>query len=119
STEFIIGTGLEPGLTESLYMGCLSWSLKFFPDGSIDKPRMKAAELAARQELSSLTTQYKAAGWDEAVGSSGTARSLESILRENGFAEEGLTREGVERLRSLLIKHEKADPDRIAGLRAN
>src|SRR5688572_8991138 len=49
STEFIIGTGLEPQLTESLYMGCLSYSLKFFPEGKIDKARMKAAELAARQ----------------------------------------------------------------------
>jgi exopolyphosphatase/guanosine-5'-triphosphate,3'-diphosphate pyrophosphatase len=44
---------------------------------------------------------------------------MESILRENGFAEEGLTREGLEKLRSLLIKSEEADPDRIAGLRPN
>jgi exopolyphosphatase/guanosine-5'-triphosphate,3'-diphosphate pyrophosphatase len=51
------------------------------------------------------------------VGSSGTARALESILRENGFADEGITREGLDRLRSLLIKQERADPDRIAGLR--
>ena len=28
STEFIIGTGLEPQLTESLYMGCVSYSLE-------------------------------------------------------------------------------------------
>jgi exopolyphosphatase/guanosine-5'-triphosphate,3'-diphosphate pyrophosphatase len=62
---------------------------------------------------------YRTAGWDEAVGSSGTARSMENILRENGFAQEGLTREGLERLRALLIKGEKADPDRIAGLRPN
>ncbi|HYR34966.1 MAG TPA: exopolyphosphatase [Burkholderiales bacterium] len=119
STEFIIGTGLEPQLTESLYMGCLSYSLKFFPDGKIDKSRMKAAELAARQELAGIVHAYRAAGWEEAVGSSGTVRSMENILRENGFAEEGLTREGLERLRSALIKHEKADPDRIAGLRPN
>ena len=119
STEFIIGTGLEPQLTESLYMGCLSYSLKFFGDGKIDKPRMKAAELAARQELAGILHAYRAAGWDEAVGSSGTARSLENILRENAFAPEGLTREGLERLRALLIKHERADPERIAGLRAN
>ena len=119
STEFIIGTGLEPQLTESLYMGCLSYSLKFFRDGRIDKPAMKAAELAARQELAGILNAYRAAGWDEAVGSSGTARSMENILRENAFAVEGLTREGLERLRSLLIKHERADPDRIAGLRAN
>jgi exopolyphosphatase/guanosine-5'-triphosphate,3'-diphosphate pyrophosphatase len=119
STEFIIGAGFEPRLTESLYMGCVSYSLKYFPDGRIDKARMKAAELAARQELAGIVRAYRAAGWDEAVGSSGTARSLGNILRENGFAAEGLTREGLERLRSLLLKHEKADPQRIAGLRPN
>jgi exopolyphosphatase / guanosine-5'-triphosphate,3'-diphosphate pyrophosphatase len=119
STEFVIGTGLEPQLTESLYMGCLSYSLKYFGEGKIDKPRMKAAELAARQELAGILHAYRGAGWDEAVGSSGTARSLENILRENGFAAQGLTREGLEKLRALLIKHERADPDRIAGLRPN
>src|SRR5687767_11485879 len=119
STEFIIGAALEPQLMESLYMGCVSYSLKYFPDGRIDKAGMKAAELAARQQLSSLTKQYKETGWDEAVGSSGTARSLENILRENGFAAEGLTREGLERLKTLLLKSAKADPDRIAGLRQN
>jgi len=119
STEFIIGTGLEPQLTESLYMGCVSFSLKYFPEGRIDKGRMKAAELAARQELAGIVHGYRAAGWDEAVGSSGTARSIENILRENEFAVEGITREGLEKLRSLLIKQEQADPDRIAGLRPN
>jgi exopolyphosphatase/guanosine-5'-triphosphate,3'-diphosphate pyrophosphatase len=119
STEFIIGTGLEPQLTESLYMGCVSFSLKYFPDGKIDKGRMKTAELAARQELAGIVHAYRAAGWDEAVGSSGTARSIENILRQNEFAAEGITREGLEKLRSLLLKHEEADPDKIAGLRPN
>jgi exopolyphosphatase / guanosine-5'-triphosphate,3'-diphosphate pyrophosphatase len=119
STEFIIGRGLEPLLTESLYMGCVSYSLKYFPGGAIEKPRMKAAELAARQELAALVKDYRETGWDEAIGSSGTARSLENILRENGFAAEGLTREGLERLKTLLLKSAKADPERIAGLRQN
>src|SRR5215212_5396626 len=119
STEFIIGTGLEPKLTESLYMGCVSYSLKYFPDGKIDKQRMKAAEVAARQELAGIVRDYRAVGWDEAVGSSGTARSMENILRENRFCEDGITRGGLEKLRALLLKNEKADPDRIAGLRPN
>lgn len=119
STEFIVGTGIEPQLTESLYMGCLSYSLKYFPDGRIDKARMRAAELAARQEISSLKKQYKETGWHEAVGSSGTARSIEAILHDNGFAEAGITREGIDRLRERLFKVEKADPDRIGGLRPN
>ena len=46
STEFVIGTGLEPELTESLYMGCVSYSLRYFPEGRVEKGRMKAAELA-------------------------------------------------------------------------
>jgi exopolyphosphatase/guanosine-5'-triphosphate,3'-diphosphate pyrophosphatase len=119
STELIIGTGLEPLLTESLYMGCVSYSLKYFPEGRIDKAGMKAAELAAQQELSSMKKQYRDAGWHEAMASSGTARSLESILRENGFAAEGLTRDGLDRLRTLLLKNEEADPGRIPGLRPN
>jgi exopolyphosphatase/guanosine-5'-triphosphate,3'-diphosphate pyrophosphatase len=44
---------------------------------------------------------------------------MENILRENDFAAEGLTRDGLDKLRSLLIKQEKADPDKLRGLRPN
>ena len=117
STEFIIGKGLDPLLTESLYMGCVSYSLMYFPEGRIEKSRFKKAELAARQELAGMAGGYRSASWQEAVGSSGTARALETIMRENGFTDEGITLEGLERLKNLLLKHERADPDRIAGLR--
>jgi len=116
STECIIGTGFEPQLTESLYMGCVSWSLRYFPDGKIDKSGMRNAELGARQELSGMVREYSALGWEEAVGSSGTARAIEQILRQNEYAEAGITREGLEKLRALLLKQERADPKRIAGL---
>jgi len=117
STEFVIGTGLEPELTESLYMGCVSFSLRYFPEGRVDKGRMKAAELAARQELGGMVRAYRALGWQEAIGSSGTARSIESILVANGYVAEGITRDGLDRLRSLLIKQGAADPNKLAGLR--
>ena len=117
STEFIIGKGYDPLLTESLYMGCVSYSLAHFPDGKIEKSNMKKAELAARQELAGMVRAYRDLGWEDAVGSSGTARALETILRENGFSEEGITREGLDRLKSLVLKHERADPEHIAGLR--
>ena len=115
STEVTIGVGLEPQLTASLYMGCVSYSLRFFPDGRVDKARMKAAELAARQELAGIVKEYNAAGWQEAVGSSGTVKALADLLAQNGYAEEGITHEGLERLRSHLIKLERADD--LPGLR--
>src|SRR4051812_37378359 len=37
STEFVIGTGLDAELMESLSMGCVSYSLRFFPQGRLDK----------------------------------------------------------------------------------
>lgn len=117
STELIIGAGLQPQLTESLYIGCVSASLRFFPDGRVDKARMKSAEMAARQELAAVAGAYRAHGWQEAIGASGSVRATEAILHAHGWSSDGITREGVERLRALLIKLEGADPDRIAGLR--
>jgi len=118
STELIVGQGLKPKLMESLYMGCVGSSLRHFPDGQIDKRSMKAAVLEARQELAVVSRSYLRSGWQEAVGSSGTARSLEAILVENQFAANGITRDGLEQLRELLIDTGRADPDRIAGLKS-
>lgn len=119
STELIIGTGLEPALTESLYMGCVSFSLKYFPEGRVDKQRMKAAEVAARQELAGIVKEYRATGWQEAVGSSGTAKTLADLSVQYGFSEGGITREGLERLRSHLIRLERCDTETMPGLRAD
>ncbi len=48
STEFIIGSGHRPQKLESLYMGCVSYTLRFFPDGRITKNALRQAEMAAR-----------------------------------------------------------------------
>ena len=118
STELIIGQGLKPKLLESLYIGCVSSSLRHFPDGRIDKKSLKAAVLEARQELAVVSRRYRRAGWREAVGSSGSARSIEAILLENGFAAHGITRDGLDRLWDLLIDAGRADPDRVPGLKS-
>src|SRR5918994_1519150 len=82
STELIVGQGLRPRMMESLYIGCVSSSLRHFRDGRIDKKSLKAAVFEARQELAAITRGYRRYGWQEAVGSSGTARSIETILAE-------------------------------------
>ncbi|MGH8678693.1 MAG: exopolyphosphatase, partial [Burkholderiales bacterium] len=117
STEFIIGAGHEPHRLESLYMGCVSWSLKFFPEGRLSKSNVKQAELAARIEIETIRRQFSSKHWDEAVGSSGTARALGDILEANGWSASGITRDGLEKLRSVLIKAGERNKLDLAGLR--
>jgi len=104
STEFIVGHGLKPKVAESLYMGCVSYSNNFFPEGKADKKAFKQAELAARREIEAITARFNKAGWKEVIGSSGTAKALAAILQDNGQGDGSITPEGLEWLRNQAIK---------------
>ena len=119
STEFIIGRGLNPSEGESLHMGCVNFSKRFFAAGVIDKAAMKAAEMTARVEVERIAQQFSKANWQQAIGSSGTARALRDILEQNGLSERGITADGLARLRSLLIKAGHNDALELAGLRGD
>lgn len=84
STEIIIGEGLQARKLESLYMGCVSMSRRYFGDGEITEKRMKRARVAARLELEPIQATFRDHGWDQAVGSSGTIRSVSDVLRARG-----------------------------------
>lgn len=117
STEFVIGKSFQPIKLESLYMGCVSYSLRYFPEGRIDKRGMREAELAAQKEIQTITHAYREVGWEEAVGSSGSAKALVDILELNGLSDGGITRGGLERLRTLMLKAGHLDNLQLEGLR--
>ena len=103
STELIIGRHFSALHTESLYMGCVSSSLAHFADGRIRRAGMRAAELDATQELDPIQAHYRAVGWEAAIGASGTVRAIDALLRVRGWSAEGITREGLRRLRDALV----------------
>ena len=109
STELVIGTGYRPQKLESLFMGCVSYSLRFFEDGKITKGAMKQAELAARNELQPIVAKFARGNWQQAVGSSGTVRALSEVIQMNGFGDDAITPAGLDRLRSYLIKEGNMD----------
>ena len=117
STEFIIGTGLKPQQMESLYMGCVSFSQRFFPDGKVGKNAMQRAELAARIETQVIASEFHCYQWQQAVGSSGTAKALAEILQMNGFSEHGITPAGLAKLRAAMVKAGDCSLLQLAGLR--
>jgi exopolyphosphatase/guanosine-5'-triphosphate,3'-diphosphate pyrophosphatase len=116
SCEFIIGNGLIPFKLESLYMGCVSFSSRYFPDGKITKQNLKQAELAARVELQTIVADYKGQ-WQQVHGSSGTAKAIAEILELNGYSENGITRDGLEKLRAHLLKAGDVQHLELQGLR--
>ena len=81
STELIIGEGLNPLELESLQMGCVSWSERFFRDGKISAKRFERARLAARLELEPVQAEFRRLGWDNCAGSSGTVRAIGDAIR--------------------------------------
>jgi exopolyphosphatase/guanosine-5'-triphosphate,3'-diphosphate pyrophosphatase len=119
STEFIIGAGLKPQRLESLYMGCVSFSLRYFPDGEVSRAAFREAELAARGELQTIRKAYRAGNWSEAIGSSGTARALGELLELNGYSESGITLAGLEQLKSHILRAGVLDARSLPGLRAD
>jgi exopolyphosphatase/guanosine-5'-triphosphate,3'-diphosphate pyrophosphatase len=119
STEFIIGRSFDPIVLESLYMGCVSYSLRYFPDGRIDRQSMREAELAALRELEAIVRIYREVGWDFAVASSGSAKAILEILELNGFSIGGITREGLALLRAELVRAGHTSRLTLEGLRSD
>lgn len=106
STEFIIGQGFEPLLTESLQMGCVAFTQLFFADGQITEKAFSTAISAARKKLFVINGRYQKTGWSSVIGSSGTIKAVRNVLVSKGWADdqEGITYEGVKKLSKLLIE---------------
>jgi exopolyphosphatase/guanosine-5'-triphosphate,3'-diphosphate pyrophosphatase len=119
STEFIIGQGYAPIEMESLYMGCVSFSLKYFPDGKITEASLEKAHIAAASEIQNIRKNFITGHWQEAVGSSGTARALGEIMRLNGLSDGEITREGLWKLREWLLAAKDARKLELPGLSAD
>lgn len=120
STELIIGKSYEPKLLESLYIGCVSHSMRFFPNGNIDAHAFKEAELAARREIQVISGAYLKSGWKQVIGSSGTARALADIITDNDFDFGGngsITRNGLRAMKKHLLKYDHVSQIELVGLK--
>ncbi len=116
STEFILGQKFEPKRLESLQLGCVSYSERFFPDGLINKKRFNTAYDQACIEVSHIRRQFKRAHWIEAVGSSGTLQAIELLITAAGWQVEGIDHKSLKRLRKALLKFESVEEIDLEGL---
>lgn len=119
STELVLGRN-KPLKLESLYMGCVAFSREFFPGGRITRHAYEKAVLAARSEVQSLVSEFGAGNWDEAVGSSGTIRSIERVLDGMGLNRNHvITLTGLTKLSEAVIAAKRVESLQLPGLDAD
>jgi exopolyphosphatase/guanosine-5'-triphosphate,3'-diphosphate pyrophosphatase len=116
STELIIGRGLEPLQMESLHMGCVSMSLTHFPDGKVGRKAWRHAVLAARRELEPHEASYRARGWSEALGASGSVRAVGDVARAAGWSNGAITRDVLARIEDRLLEAGEVGKAALPGL---
>ena len=104
STELIVGEGFAPRQRESLRMGCVSASRAYFGEGLLTAKQMERAEIAARLEMRPVQAAFRSAGWDSAVGCSGTIRAVRDVVCAEGWSESGVTLSSLLKLRKALLK---------------
>lgn len=119
STEVIIGEQARPLQLDSLYMGCVSYSERFFGDGRLTKAGFKAARVAAGLELAPIARRYRDLGWARAVGSSGTVRALAAMSSHLQGNDGHITPRGLAALERQLLLAGHVQRLRLPGLSEN
>jgi len=119
STELIVGDSFEPVSVHSMYMGCVGFTKQFFSDGKISRKRMNKAKLAAGLELQPVEKTLRQAGWERAIGASGTIRSVAEILSQAGWAHGTITAEGLGKLEQSIVTAGRLERLELPGLDAD
>jgi len=117
STEIIIGERFQPILMESLYMGCVNMTKRFFNSGNITQKKVDRAMMYAMMQLEPHIKAYKKMGWEDSIGASGTARAIRSIAIEEGLSEQGITNKSLKGILDKLIQAGSIDDISLAGLK--
>ncbi len=116
STELIIGQGSSPKWMESLEMGCVSMTRRFFSDGIVTEKKIKAAKLHALVELAPIAQTVREQGWHQAIGASGSIKSASNVIREMGLHSYGITVEALDQVIDKILAFGSLELVELPGL---
>jgi exopolyphosphatase/guanosine-5'-triphosphate,3'-diphosphate pyrophosphatase len=116
STEFIIGQGFEPLERESLQMGCVATTRRFFADGKLSRKRWKEGLTEISAEFQQFASTYRSRGWQEVIGSSGTIKAAGQILSGMKLVRGAITEAGLVAARDAMLKFDSIDDIDLPGL---
>jgi exopolyphosphatase/guanosine-5'-triphosphate,3'-diphosphate pyrophosphatase len=109
STECIIGSGFEAIERESLQVGCVASTRRFFGNGKLSKKKWKEALTEVSAEFQQFAGPYRALGWNEALGSSGTNKAIGDICAAMKLTKGAVTAEALPLVRERLLQAERIE----------
>lgn len=117
STEFAIGVNARPLLLRSLDLGCVSWRDRFFSADRTNREDFREATIAAREHIYLCHRELAAVGWQQVYASSGTAKMLGAIAREQKYSDGSLTLEVLKAIREDALMFPRIQQIELPGLK--
>lgn len=118
STEFAIGFNRTPLLLRSLDLGCVSWRDRFFNVDTVDEKIFREATVAAREHIYLHHRELEAVGWHTVYASSGTAKMLCSIAKEQKYTDGTLTLDALKKIRNAALAFPRIHQIELPGLKS-
>ncbi len=116
STECIIGSGLDAIERESLQMGCVATTRRFFANGKLGRKKWKLASDELAAEFQQFAQHYRQLGWNDVLGSSGTIKAIGKICAEMRLTKGAITAEALPQVRERLLDADHIDRIDLPGL---
>ena len=116
STEIVCGEGYEPRDLESLYVGCVGISKRFFSGQKLTARRFQRARMAARLELEPVKARFRSANARSWAGCSGTIRAAQSVIRGFEGEDADITVPALEHVIEKIIEAGRLDRLSLPGL---
>ncbi|HEY4555282.1 MAG TPA: Ppx/GppA phosphatase family protein [Lysobacter sp.] len=116
STECIVGSGFDAIERESVQVGCVASTRRFFGDGRLSKSRWRDALAEVTLQFQQFSTGYRALGWSEELGASGTIKAIGKICAEMKLTKGAVTAEALPVLRDRLLQAGHIDDIELPGL---
>ncbi len=117
STEVVAGEGEQPVIAESLPFGCVGMTQKYFDGGKISAKRWQRGREKIMADAQALKAQVLNYPWEQAIGSSGTARALVTMAEQlRPLQPAGLSLSVLSEIKAQLIDAGHVDAVSMPGL---
>ena len=118
STECIIGRGFQAVERESLQVGCIATTRRFFGNGKLTAKKWREAVIEVGAEFQQFANTYRALGWNEVIGASGTNKAIGEICAAMKLTKGAVLAGALPQVRDRLLQAKRIEDIDLPGLSA-